>query len=60
MKVVWVLMNSEDKWLELGIGDPVEAGDYLLLFDGDKNIIGRIALADLRGWRAKDVGGPDQ
>lgn len=59
MKAVWVLMNGEDSWLEFGYGEPEEVGDYLLLFDGNRNIVGRIALADLRGWRAKDVGGAE-
>ena len=59
MKAVWVLMNGEDKKLEFGVGEPVETDTDLLLFDENKNIIGRIARADLRGWWAKDVGEAD-
>ncbi len=59
MKVCWVLMRGMKQPVELGHGDPVETSNELILYDADKNVIGRFALTDLRGWWATDVGGTD-
>ena len=48
---VWVMMNGDDKWLIFGAGKPVETNDHLVLFDSAENVIGKITLTDLRGWR---------
>ena len=41
MKVCWVLMRGVEQPLEVGHGDPVETHNELILYDADKNVIGR-------------------
>ena len=59
MKVCWVLMHGAEQPLELGHGDPVETDKDLILYDADKNIIGRITRDDLQAWWMKDASGTD-
>ena len=48
--VCWVFINGMDKPAAIGRGDATEEGNDLVLRSKDGSLIGRVALADLRGW----------